>query len=316
MEFELHKHNNNNIEPRLVIGGYDYSDEKMKIKGDNLDQAIEKNFDEIAKWLGLYSAGGYKLNSLEVVYDEVAFDNTGAGCMTVVAEPGMASVRYHEKDHSPKTYTCWVKGDVKEELKEPIIATLVNNKTPFLPMDDSFTDNLRDDYKLGIIEALLDEVSSYHVGIPIKMKKSTMPASEFVELKPANLKIINPKEFVKHCLKLVNEMIPNEDGQKYMDKVEKLMSQINEYKHTPGTLIAYHRTRYIFTMERQSKRIKYLRNKNHLTQEAAAEKTDIDIALYKEIEAGECSLVELGNKIEFSLARTFNINVDNLYAWR
>lgn len=93
------------------------------ISGETVINAVEKNFERIAKRARIGNVAGYRLAKVVLEYRKEIFGGKGGGVLSITAYGSDGLVGYDPETDEPKTTELWIEGVTPDELPEPDVTT-------------------------------------------------------------------------------------------------------------------------------------------------------------------------------------------------
>lgn len=195
----------------------DYQINGIAISGETLKDAIEGNFDRIAKHLRIGNVAGYQLQKVWCEYDDTA----KAAVLHIVATGSDMRVEYDPDKDPAKEYTAQIPC-AESECPQRIDFELEERETLFDPFNDACLTSPSAQY--GALLAIINEIGRHHC----KAKSESVTAA--VSQKGFSA-ITFPRKHVELCRRELARLRPKTDNEtaKMMERVSELAEKIMDH---------------------------------------------------------------------------------------
>ena len=253
----------------------------LEVKGDNLVDALQPRFQEIAKLAEIGNPAGYQLDDVRLIPGP----NAGEMLFQVTAHGSDLLCNYDPRADKPRTFGFPVTGVPEEERFETVVEL-----SPVSDDFDPFADlsGKPDDYRLGVAMGLFDEVSVHRCRMP----ENGLPISVSLGSTYPTLLTANPTAALNLITRRLNQRHPYDDADtvQMIARAQELFRSCN-----PKPLSAWFWTRVKTTIwfERQGKQtaLQHLRIVKGLTQQQLADSVGIScrqIQNYEQLNSRLC----------------------------
>lgn len=266
------------------------------ISGENLDDAIENNFDAIATAAGVGNPAGWQLDRVYIKKIDATH-----GDLHIIARGGDNLIGFDPTEAAKETILP-IEGDGITESEATFAKTAEFDPRDFSGKSDSF----RYGIAVAVIENLIarhcklsaeDTYSEFSVRFP--NMESAYPA-KFVEL--------YRQELARHLPK------PSMAAQELQVLLSDLLMDIDykRVKDSGDSVAAYYKTRAYFARQNKITALQYYRQKAGKTQAELASEVGISARQLQGYEAKNSSLGDARRPAVMALARALGVTADNL----
>lgn len=247
-----------------------WSTSGLRLEGKNLEDAIERNFPQIAKHLHVGNAAGYQLKEVWFAFDK----SKKAVVLHITACGSDALANYDPAKDASKTYELVISAS-EDDCPVRIDAELEGSpKSIYDPFDDSCFTDLGSAY--GAMLGIIDEVGLKHCKIPMKDIVTSM-----VGVKYPGMSSHFPRQFAETCISYLAMHKPKDDKEttRMMDRVSELASRCKKVseKDIMAYLIDYAKTQIYFGTVGKITALKAIRIAKGMTQEQIADAAQMSV---------------------------------------
>lgn len=241
----------------------------LVIEGESLSEAIEANFDSIAKLAHIGNAAGWMLDRLWMEWTEGILGGQGGVTLYINAYGSDGLVKY-DPTEQPKLTKIWISA-TKEDCPEPFEFEL--NTTP-ADSFDPFSDQAlaTPNAMFGTIVGLMNEVGAHHSRYP----EDYVTANDIPQIQTVPL-----ERFLPTLKARFERTHPNKDPGtiKLMERIDQLTAAlIASGKRYDGSYIIYtYKVRHYFDTVGKITALAYYREKKEMTQQQLANKVGITL---------------------------------------
>ena len=266
---------------------YFFADNKnLPISGDNIKDAIEKNFDTIAFNRNIGNAAGYQL-------DRVYLEREGQEVVLHVIAHGSDSYKeYDPYNDPPKETKIYITGATKEDLDDikDIFEVELKDSNPFDIFDNKqISSNY---YAYGVAMGIIDEIGKNHSALPRDQIAVNL------NIKYPTLKKLKPLQFLAEARKYLTSTRPKKDNEtkKLLARVDELIAMypVNSLmSHEGEEQIGYYHTMHYFATHNKITAMQKYREAKNITINELSEMVGITARQLRSYEKAQSS--SLGN---------------------
>lgn len=288
------------------------------IEGVDLKDAIENNFQTLAKEMKIGNAAGYQLDKVAMEYKPDILGGQGGVELSVIAHGSDLLVNYDPYKDEPKTSTIWIYAK-KKEVPDGVYEFEINHasKQEVTPFDVPKSAG----QALGFYRAVCEEIASNHSRVPIKGTNFTGLCAN-IETRFPTIKIVNPHKYVELIQQEVQRTRPKEDAQtkKLVERANELALLLMDYDNKEivngvnngsELLSSIHAAKW-FESNNKITALAYYRKKAGLTGKQLADIVGLSDRQIRNYESQNSRLADAKNIVVENLAKTLNVKQSDL----
>lgn len=255
-----------------------YAHQRCTISGENLIEAVENNFESIAKLKPIGNVAGYQLDRVWLEYNNSILGGNGGGVLYILAHGSDCLINYDPTNDPPFETQYWIEGVKAEDLPELHEFELKDSTMPSIGPFDNFS-GAPAGHVLGIIKAIIDEIGDYHCYL-----KPDFPICQNLDVKYPTLAYFSPFKYIEAAQQALVQLQPKTDKTtaKLMSRLIELIAQFTEQIQNDNTdmtaqSLFYYKASHYFNVHDTVTALAYYRLEKGKTQQQVADEVGISV---------------------------------------